>query len=165
MEGREPVPRRHPGAHGHRTVPHTADLRVEAWASTAGDCVAEAVRAAVESFADPSGAAPVGEHVCEVAAGSAEDLLVSVLEEMIYRLDAYGEIPVHVEVDMDVTAGDADAGADRTAAAGPVASVRFRMADAGAAREVGAVPKAVSLHGLRLWHGPAGWTCRVTLDV
>ncbi|MEU9759143.1 archease [Streptomyces sp. NPDC047985] len=164
MDGRKPVARRRPGARGHRTVPHTADLRVEAWAPTAGDCVAEAVRAMVESFADTSGAAPAGERVCTVAAGSGEDLLVSVLEEVVYRLDAHGEIPLDVEVDADVRV-DADTGASRTEGEGPGTLVRFRMADAGSAREIGAVPKAVSLHGLRLRDGPDGWICRVTLDV
>ena len=36
---------------GHRTVPHTADLRVEAWAPTREECLAEAVRGLVDSFA------------------------------------------------------------------------------------------------------------------
>ncbi|MFF9401919.1 MULTISPECIES: archease [unclassified Streptomyces] len=164
MDGREPVVPRRPGARGHRTLPHTADLRVEAWAPTAGDCVAEAVRAMVESFADTSGAAPVGERTCPVAAGSGEDLLVTVLEEVVYRLDAHGEIPLDVEVDADVGT-DTGTGASRAAGGGPGPLVRFRMADAGTAREVGAVPKAVSLHDLRLRHDPDGWACGVTLDV
>ena len=36
---------------GHRTVPHTADLRIEAWAPTREECLAEAVRGLVDSFA------------------------------------------------------------------------------------------------------------------
>ncbi|MEU6969505.1 archease [Kitasatospora aureofaciens] len=40
---------------GHRAVPHTADLRLVAWAPTAEGCVREAVRAVVEGFADTSG--------------------------------------------------------------------------------------------------------------
>ena len=36
---------------GHRTVPHTADLRVEAWAPTREACLAEAVRGLVDRFA------------------------------------------------------------------------------------------------------------------
>lgn len=43
---------------GHRTVPHTADLRIEAWAPTAELCIAEAVRAMVWGFADLPMAAP-----------------------------------------------------------------------------------------------------------
>lgn len=153
MDGREPV-RKQSGASGHGAVPHTADMRVEAWSPTAEGCIAEAVRAVVEGFADTSGATVVGERAYEVTAESDVDLLVSVLEEVVYRMDADGEIPLDVEV-----------GSIRSAGAGLGLSVRFRMADAGTAVPVGAVPKAVSLHDLQLRGGPGGWTCRVTLDV
>ncbi|MEU6014319.1 archease [Streptomyces sp. NPDC047515] len=135
-------------------MPHTADMRVEAWSPTAAGCIGEAVRAMVEGFADTSGAAVAGDHEHVITAESDEDLLVSVLEEVVYRMDAHGEIPFDVEV-----------GAIRPAADGRCLSVRFRMADAGTAVAVGAVPKAVSLHDLQMRGGPGGWTCRVTLDV
>jgi len=48
---------------GHRSVPHTADLRIEAWGPTREDSIAEAVRGLVESFADISGTAY--QHVTE----------------------------------------------------------------------------------------------------
>ncbi|MFF0286115.1 archease [Streptomyces sp. NPDC005262] len=135
-------------------MPHTADMRVEAWSPTAEGCIGEAVRAMVEGFADTSAAAVVGERASVVTAESDVDLLVSVLEEVVYRMDADGEIPLDVEV-----------GSIRPAGAGRSLSVRFRMADADAVVPVGAVPKAVSLHDLNLCGGPGGWTCRVTLDV
>ncbi|MFE7791150.1 archease [Streptomyces sp. NPDC057460] len=135
-------------------MPHTADMRVEAWSPTAEGCIGEAVRAMVESFADTSGAAVVGDRAYTVTAESDEDLLVSVLEEVVYRMDVDGEIPLDVEV-----------GSIRPAGAGLGLSVRFRMADAGTAVPVGAVPKAVSLHDLHMRGGAGGWTCRVTLDV
>ncbi|MET7787968.1 archease [Streptomyces sp900116325] len=135
-------------------MPHTADMRVEAWSPTAEGCIAEAVRAVVEGFADTSGATVVGERAYEVTAESDVDLLVAVLEEVVYRMDADGEIPL-----------DAEVGSIRSAGAGLGLSVRFRMADADTAVPVGAVPKAVSLHDLQLRGGPGGWTCRVTLDV
>jgi len=50
-------------------------------------------------------------------------------------------------------------------AAGGGVLCRFVMADVESVRPVGAVPKAVTLHDLRLARGPAGWTCSVTLDV
>ncbi|WP_328628007.1 archease [Streptomyces sp. NBC_00353] len=135
-------------------MPHTADMQVEAWSPTAERCIGEAVRAMVEGFADTSGATVVGDRAYAVTAESEEDLLVSVLEEIVYRMDADGEIPLDVEV-----------GSIRPAGAGLGLSVRFRMADAGTAVPVGAVPKAVSLHDLHMRGGPGGWTCRVTLDV
>jgi SHS2 domain-containing protein len=129
-------------------------MRVEAWSPTAEGCIGEAVRAMVEGFADTSGAAVVGDRAYAVTAESDEDLLVSVLEEVVYRMDVDGEIPLDVEV-----------GSIRPAGAGLGLSVRFRMVDAGTAVPVGAVPKAVSLHDLHMRGGPGGWTCRVTIDV
>jgi SHS2 domain-containing protein len=139
---------------GHRTVPHTADLRIEAWAPTVAGCFAEVVRGMVVAFADTSTTRSVAERPCAFAAASAEDLLVAVLDEVVYRLDVDGELPVDVVVD-EV----------RVTADGWRAAVRFRMAEAVTAALVGAVPKAVSLYGLRLTEGPEGWWCRVTLDV
>ncbi|WP_420884068.1 archease [Micromonospora sp. CPCC 205547] len=43
---------RRPG-YGHRRVPHTADVRIEAWAPDQESCLAEAVDALVETFVDP----------------------------------------------------------------------------------------------------------------
>lgn len=142
-----------PGS-GHRAVPHTADMRVEAWSPTVEGCIGEAVCAVIEGFADASGARPVGDREYVLTAESDEELLVSVLEEVIFRMDADGEIP-----------REAQMGAIRDAVDGRRLSVRFRMADAGTASLVGAVPKAVSLHGLRLRSDAGGWTCQVTLDV
>ena len=45
-------------ARGHRTVPHTADLRIEAWAPTREECMAEAARGLVGSFAAVAGSPP-----------------------------------------------------------------------------------------------------------
>ncbi|MER8090656.1 archease [Streptomyces sp. NPDC058316] len=143
-----------PGASGHWAVPHTADMQVEAWSPTVAGCIGEAVRAVVEGFADTSGAAVVGDREYAIKAASNEDLLVSVLDEVVYRMDAYGEIPLDVDVREIRSVGD-----------GRGLSVRFRMADTGTVVPVGAVPKAVSLYDLQLQCGAGGWTCRVTLDV
>jgi SHS2 domain-containing protein len=79
---------------GHRTVPHTADLRIEAWAATREECLAEAVRGLVGSFAVVAGRQPYRRDCCAMTARRDEDLLVAVVDEVIYRLDADGEIPV-----------------------------------------------------------------------
>jgi len=134
---------------GHRAVPHTADVRIEAWAPTRERCIAEAAKGAVESFADTSTCEETATRECHIPGESDEDLLVSVLDEVVYRMDTAGEIPVGVEV--------------YAAASGVL--VRFAMADVASVRPVGAVPKAVTLHELRLARGPDGWTCSVTLDV
>ena len=136
---------------GHRSVPHTADLRIEAWGQTREDCVAEALRGLVESFADVDGSEHervVGQHL---DAGSDADLLAAAVEEVIYRLDADGEIPAAVEV-------------SRTASGG--IELRLRMVDAAAVEIIGAAPKAASLSGLICAPDRSGrWSCAVTVDV
>jgi SHS2 domain-containing protein len=134
---------------GHRTVPHTADLRVEAWAPTREGCIAQAVLGTVATFVDTSTVHAERTHRCQLAGHSDEDLLVAVLDEVIYLLDTENEAAVDVELE------PLDSGLD----------VRFAMCDATSLPQVGAVPKAVSLHELCLAPGPRGWRCSVTLDV
>lgn len=134
---------------GHRLVPHTADLRIEAWAPTREECIAETVIGSVHSFVDTSGAPGPVERTSRVVAGTDEDLLVAVLDEVIYRMDVEAEVPVRVVL------RPLDDGADAT----------FAMVDLRALPQVGAVPKAVSLHGLRLARVGHGWSSSVTLDV
>jgi SHS2 domain-containing protein len=134
---------------GHRSVPHTADLRVEAWAPTREGCFAQAVLGAVESFVDSAQVHPEHVHRCRLSGHSDEDLLVAVLDEVIYVLDTAGEAPVDVE--LDPVDGEVD--------------VEFALVDASRLDQVGAVPKAVSLHELCLAPGPRGWRCSVTIDV
>jgi len=136
-------------AAGHRGVPHTADLRIEAWAPSRDDCIRQAVLGTVDSFLDISSARPHRSLSRRLTAGSDDDLLVAVLEEVIFLLDTVGQAPV----DLDLQGG------------GGVAEVNFAMVDARTLPQVGAVPKAVSLNDLRLSHDDNGWRCLVTLDV
>ncbi|MEU6078805.1 archease [Micromonospora sp. NPDC047074] len=136
-------------ARGHRCVPHTADVRIEAWAPTREECVAEAVAALVGTFVDP-GARAGGEREFRPPAGDDGDLLVGVLDEVIFRMETAGELPLHTDV--------ADDGAGGLV-------VRWRTTDTDAVELVGAVPKAVSLHELRFGPDGGGWACAVTLDV
>ena len=135
---------------GHRTVPHTADLRVEAWAPAREQCLAEAVRGLVGSFAVVAGALPRRTTRRHVTAGSDEDLLVAVVDEVIY-----GWTPKAVPVSVAV----------RRAGDGGVDLV-LSLADVSTVEIIGAVPKAPSLHELRCAPDSAGqWSCSVTIDV
>ena len=134
---------------GHRSVPHMADLRIEAWAPTRDGCIRQAVLGTVESFLDTSSARAQQTRRRRVIGDHDDDLLVAVLEEVIYLLDTTGEAPV------DVNLSQTDDGVDLT----------FAMVNASAVPQVGAVPKAVSLNELHLLHGEHGWRCSVTLDV
>ncbi len=136
---------------GHRAVPHTADLRIEAWASTREACLAEAARGLVDSFAVVAAARPRRTAERRFIASSDGDLLVAIIDEVLYRLDADGEIPVAVDV--------------RPAPDGGVV-LSMQLADVGEAEITGAVPKAASLYDLRCASGPAGrWSCGITIDV
>jgi protein archease len=134
---------------GHRSVPHTADLRIEAWAPTRDGCIRQAVLGTVESFLDTSMACAKRTRRCRLTADRDDDLLVAVLEDVIYLLDTAGEAPVDLDVD------DMDGSIN----------VTFAMTDATTLPQIGAVPKAVSLNELHFSHGQAGWRCAVTLDV
>jgi SHS2 domain-containing protein len=134
---------------GHRSVPHTADARIEAWAPTRERCVAEAVAAMVDGFADVSGAPPAGTVEFHVAPAADPDLLVSVLDRVIYLMDVDSRLPVSADVRA------AEGGLD----------VRLAMAEPDRVETFGAVPKAVSLHELRFAERDGGWSCAVTLDV
>jgi SHS2 domain-containing protein len=141
---------------GHRILPHTADLALEAWAPARGECIAEAVRALVESFADVRAAIPRQTIAFTAVEATDEDLLVRVLDEVIYQLDAAGLVPVNVSVDEP-----ADGGQGRAARA----DVRFAAAPGSDAEPTGPVPKAVSLHELRFARDGTLWRCHVTVDI
>ena len=147
------VPAEQPGGRGcrHRSVPHTADLRIEAWGPSREDCIAEAIHGLVESFADVSGAGCHHTIECHLAAGSDADLLAVAVEEVIYGLDTSGEVPVAIEVGRA-----ADGGIDLV----------LRAVDASTVEIIGAAPKAASLSGLACAADASGhWSCAVTIDV
>lgn len=134
---------------GHRALPHTADARIEAWAPTAAECIAEAIRAMIEGFADLGHAESDAVQTVRIGPGFPEDQLVTALDEVIYRMDTTARIPCGVE-----------AGEDQSGL-----WLRLDMADVATISQIGALPKAVALHDLRFLREPRGWTCAVTLDV
>jgi SHS2 domain-containing protein len=134
---------------GHRSLPHTADIRIEAWGPTREACLAEAVAALVDSFADRSGARPTRTVHADLVAETDEDALVAVLDEVIYLLDTEDAVPLDAEV-------QPLQGGVRLRL--PVVSVRD-------VELVGAVPKAVALHELRLTSAAGRWSCAATTDV
>ncbi|GGU49041.1 hypothetical protein GCM10010274_41920 [Streptomyces lavendofoliae] len=140
---------RRPGASGHRTVPHTADVRVEAWGGSREQCLVEAVLGMVECFADLSGQRATAVRQVQVTECSDDDLLAALLDEVVFRLEVDGDVPVDVEVET------VEGGLD----------VRMAVTDVASVPITGAVPKAVSWHELRLAPDPYGWSCAVTVDV
>ncbi|MCI2416429.1 archease [Saccharopolyspora sp. K220] len=138
---------------GFRFLPHTADIRFEAWGSTREECVAQAARALVAAFAEGCAAQP--EHTSPDYTntvefhGTDEQLLLAVLDEIIYLLDAEGTVPLHLNVRPRPTGLALD-----------LTSVALTRVEV-----TGAAPKAVALHGLHLTSDDQGWYCAATIDV
>jgi len=135
---------------GHRVVPHTADLIIEAWGPSKVACLEEAALALVDSFAHVE-EVPVTELVpIDLEPDGDEGLLVSLLEEIIYVVDALGGVPVRVilaETEQGGVAGSLD------------------FAPAGAVEIHGSLPKGVSFNELAFARTGGLWRCRATIDV
>jgi len=145
-------PRRDDPVRGHRTLPHTADVIVEAWGPDRAACLEELVLGTVATFAavPPEGGSTRTSRPVIVDAPLDEELVVQLLDEVLYLVEVRGVVPVGVDLD------DAEDGS----VAGflevvPVAHVE----------QVGALPKGCSRSGLVAGPDPAGWRCRVVVDV
>lgn len=134
---------------GHATRPHTADVRIEAWAPTEAGCYEEAVAAFVEVFA--AAPLPPGRHRvrCEVGPASPAELLVLLLEEVLAQVEAAASVPVGAHVDVEE---------DRL-------EVLLDVVDVGGVRPAGPVPKGVSYEDLEFGAAAGRWWCRATIDV
>lgn len=140
---------RRSGGSGHRAVPHTADVRIEAWGASRERCLVEAALGMVECFADVTAVRPTSVERVRLTEDSDEDLLTALLDEVVFRLDVDGRVPVDLEA--DTTDGDLD--------------VRLALAELADVEVTGATPKGISWHGLHIGPGPYGWSCAVTVDV
>jgi len=134
---------------GHRALPHTADTIIEAWGPTRAECLAETVLGLVELFA-AGDAPPTGSVPFEIDAPADEDVVVQLLDDVLYLLDARGVVPVAVDVEED----------DDGALVGEFGVVPARELEL-----VGAVPKGVSRSQLAFRRVDGGWVCRVVVDV
>ncbi|MDF3147855.1 MULTISPECIES: archease [unclassified Streptomyces] len=137
------------GGSGHRAVPHTADVRVEAWGVSRERCLVEAALGMVECFADVTAVRPTSVERVRLEQDSDEGLLTALLDEVVFRLDVDGRVPVDLEA--DPTDGDLD--------------VRLALVELTDVEITGASPKGVSWHGLHIGPDPYGWSCAVTVDV
>lgn len=135
---------------GHRILPHTADVILAAWAPTFEECLAEAVAALTDGYADTSGRPLLDRHGFRLPARSVEQALVLLLEEALYVLDVDGGAvtATHLET------------FDGTQLSG-----WFEVADVDDTALVGSVPKGVAMSGLHIGRSDGGWRCTVTIDV
>jgi SHS2 domain-containing protein len=139
-----------PDDRGFRLAPHTADCIIEAWGPDRVTCLAEAVGALVSMFADVGDAATTMTLPVVLESAPTPDLLVGLLEEVIYTVDVFGKVPVYVhlaEAEGGGVAGD------------------LEVVEAAEVVLIGPVPKAISWHGLEIGEDGGTWRCRVVVNV
>lgn len=135
---------------GHRTLPHTADVILEAWGSDLPACFEEAVAALAGICVDSSRARIVERRTVHLAADPVESQLFDLLEEAIFYLDTDEAVPVAVEVH-------------------PSDNGRFEatilLADRTSVAPTGALPKAISLSDLAVSEEAGEVHCHFLVDV
>ena len=136
--------------HGHRTLPHTADVIIEAWGPDLATCCQEAVGGLVGIYAEPGGAAVVAVRDVQIRPGPVEDMLLDLLDEVVFALDVAEGIPIAASVH--------DRGDGGMAA-------RLTLADPTTVDAAGAVPKAISRSGIEVTRAPDAVRCRFLVDV
>lgn len=134
---------------GHRLHEHDGDVAIEAWGESDAACLAEAIAGLVGTFARTEGVAPKAARTLHTDETEAEAALVALLEDVLYRLEVDGEVPVRIEL----AAGE---GGGYRGEAGVV--------PAGDLESAGPVPKAVTYHDLAITRGADGWRCHVVVD-
>jgi SHS2 domain-containing protein len=137
-------------ARGHRRVPHTADVILEAWAGDLAGCLEEAVAALASTYGDVDRAVPGPGPVLWVGPGPAEDQLLDLLDEVVFVLDTAEDVPV---------------GARITARGDGAHEVVLQMVPRDRLISVGALPKAVARSELSVDRTPHRVACRFLVDV
>jgi len=135
---------------GYRVLPHTADTRIEAWAPARAGCLEAAVCALVSTFADVTEMEAANSIEEEFDESTDKDLLVALLEQVIYLVEVVGVVPVTVDF-VDEKAG-------RLAAS-------FGVVPLEAVEICGPAPKAIALSDLAFEERDNEWRCLVTIDV
>jgi SHS2 domain-containing protein len=135
---------------GYRVLPHTADTRIEAWAPARAACLEAAVRAFVSTFANVVGAEVTDSIEEWFAEPTDEDLLVAVLEEVIYLVEVVDVVPVTVDF--------VDEKACRLVGS-------FGVVPLEAVEICGPAPKAIAFSDLQFEERDNEWRCLVTIDV
>ena len=145
--GRAPVERRQ----GHRLTPRPTDRLIEAWGPDRPTCLIEALTGLVESFARvPEVTASRVLPLCGDAGGG-EDILVGLLEEVVFALDVFSVVPIRFHLEEAEDGG----------VAGDMEVVTLTDVEV-----VGPVPKVVSHRGLSFGAaGDGGWACRAFVQV
>jgi len=135
---------------GHRALPHTADVIIEAWGPDFASCCEEAVSGLLGlCIGGPS--APVHDrHGFVVTCGQADTMLLQLLDEVLFVLDTEPAVPVRARVRSEPAGG---------------LDVELALAERDTIEPLGAVPKAISWSGLAVEDVEGGVRCSFLVDV
>jgi SHS2 domain-containing protein len=111
---------------GHRALPHTADLIIEAWGDDLVTCAEEAAAGLLEVCV--SGRPEEKATLVRVVSGRSEELLAAILDEIVFVIDTSELLPVGVRM---------------TALSDEEVELRFGLAARQDVQLTGAAPKAV----------------------
>lgn len=136
-------------AAGHRAVPHTADVILEAWGPDLPACLQEAAAALVELYAEP-GSPATARRSFHLPARAPTAVVLDLVDELIFLLDTDERVPIAAVVGPAVGGGY---------------DVTVDLADRATVAPTGAVPKAVSHSGLEVVEEGATVRCRFLVDV
>ncbi len=136
-------------SNGHRLLPHTADVIVEAWGSDDLACAEEAARALIEICVSGEPDPEAGLWVADISAPR-RDLVRAVLDEVVFALDTSELAPVSAHLDRNV-----DSDVTLQLGLAPRESVRF----------TGAAPKAIVMLASEPAGSDALGRCRFIVDV
>ncbi|MFP3899438.1 MAG: archease [Acidimicrobiia bacterium] len=139
-----------PSDRGHRALPHTADVILEAWAPDLAACLEEAVDALVDTYAEADEGARRDPYDVRLPPGPPERVLVDLLDEVVYALDTADGVPVGASVRSLDEAG--------------LHAVLW-LAPPDQVSPTGSVPKAVSHSELAVDEAPGAVSCRFLVDV
>jgi SHS2 domain-containing protein len=137
-------------ARGHRPLPHTADVIIDAWAPSLAACYEEAVTGLIETYANPREAVAITEQAVDVASAPADEMLLQLLDEVIYAIDVADGVPIRARIRADIDGG---------------LHARLALADPDSIEPVGAVPKAISRSGLEVTRHADTVRCQYLVDV
>jgi SHS2 domain-containing protein len=135
---------------GHRLVRHDEDLTLEAWGRGRADCVAEAVRALMETFAEPGAAVPLRTLTWTFHPRCDDELLVDVLAEALCQVEDHDRLPVDLEL-VDGQSG--------------TVLVRFAVVPVALVTRIAELPAAIVADGAELHRVCGGWRCRAAIEV
>jgi SHS2 domain-containing protein len=139
----------------YQALEHTADLGIEVRADTLAGLFADAAAGLYDTITELDAIAPQQQGELRVEAAALDLLLVAWLEELLFRLDAHGELWPLCTVELSEARGG------RWTASARCAGERFVAGRHAVKVQV----KAITYHGLEVARTPEGWRARVIFDV